>query len=391
MTDGATIVTADTRLVRLPVDPPRGDAIQKFDALEVPIVDITDRAGRRGVGFGYTIGTGGSAILALLQHQLVPTLIGGDSRKIVQIMERLRQSIHALTPGCIASTALAAIDVALWDLAARRADLPLFMLLGGAQDRVRLYNTHVGWLNRSLEELVALSTEAVRRDGFTALKLKVGKPDPEEDRERVAKVREAVGRATRLMVDANQSWTIDQAIGRIQRLEPYDLYWIEEPLAATDLSGFERLGQHIATARAGGESLYSAAAFHDAIRRRALDILQPDVARVGGITNALTVCHMAAAANLPVAPHVSPELSITVATAVPNSVFVEYIPQMEPLLKRPLLRHHGYGIPSAAPGHGVEFDPDAVERFTVPRGTSQKTTPQANDATASLAASERDR
>jgi L-alanine-DL-glutamate epimerase-like enolase superfamily enzyme len=220
--------------------------------------------------------------------------------------------------------------------------------------------------------MVALSTEAVQRDGFTALKLKVGTSDPEEDRERVAKVREAVGRATTLMVDANQAWTIDQAIGRIRRLEPYDLYWIEEPLEATDLAGLERLGQHIATARAGGESLYSPAAFHDAIRRQALDILQPDVARVGGITNAITVCRAAASANLPVAPHVSPELSITVAAAVPNSVFVEYIPQMEPLLKRPLVRRDGYGIPSDAPGHGVEFDPEALERFTVRPGDALK-------------------
>src|SRR5438876_762096 len=286
MIDDATLVAAGARLVRLPVDPPRGDAIQKFDALELPIVDITDRSGRRGMGFGYTIGTGGTAMLSLLEDELLHQLIGTDSRKIVQIMERLRKSIHALTPGCVASTALAAIDVALWDLSARRANVPLYILLGGAQDRVRLYNTHVGWLNRELDEMVALSTEAVERDGFTALKLKVGKPDPEEDRERVAKVREAVGRATTIMVDANQSWTIDQAIGRIQRLEPYDLYWVEEPLEATDLSGFERLGAHITAARAGGESLYSPAAFHDAVRRHALDILQPDVARVGGITNA---------------------------------------------------------------------------------------------------------
>src|SRR5438094_5661302 len=147
MTDPATIVTAETRLVRLPVDPPRGDAIQKFDALELPIVDITDHAGHRGRGFGYTIGTGGTAILSLLQDELLHQLIASDGRHIVQIMERLRKSIHALTPGCIASTALAAIDIALWDLAARRTNAPLYILLGGAQDRVRVYNTHVGWLN----------------------------------------------------------------------------------------------------------------------------------------------------------------------------------------------------------------------------------------------------
>ena len=360
-----TIEDVRVRLCRVPVDPPRGDAIQQFDALELPIVDIVDGGGRHGVGFGYTIGTGGTAIAALLRDQLVEQLRGQDSRAIAGLVSRLRKSIHALTPGCISSTALAAIDVALWDLAARRAQTPLHLLLGGAQDGVRLYNTHVGWLNRPLDEMIALSREAVERDRFTALKLKVGKDDPGEDVERVARVREAVGNRVTLMVDANQSWTIDEAIARTRALEPYRLYWIEEPLEATDLAGFVRLGEHIVTARAGGESLYGPAAFHDAVRRGALDILQPDVARVGGITAALAVCQLAGAANLPVAPHVSPELSLTIAAAVPNAVFVEYIPQMEPILARPIVRHDGYGIPFDAPGHGIVFDPEALERFTV--------------------------
>jgi L-alanine-DL-glutamate epimerase-like enolase superfamily enzyme len=364
VTDGV-IVAAEVRLARVPVDPPRGDAIQQFDALELPIVDITDKAGRRGIGFGYTIGTGGRAIVALVEAELLPRLIGEDARRIGSLMNRLTRSIHALTPGCISSTALAAVDVALWDLAGRRTNTPLYLLLGGARGRVPIYNTHVGWLNRPLDEMVDLSRQAVKRDGFTALKLKVGKPDPEEDRERVAKVREAVGRETTLMVDANQSWTIDTAIPRTRRLEPYDLYWIEEPLAATDLDGFVRLGRHTSIARAGGESLYSPAAFHECVRRGALDLLQPDVARVGGISNAIAVCQLAAAANLPVAPHVSPELSVTIAAAVPNSVFIEYVPQMEPILKRPIERRNGYAIPFEVPGHGVEFDPAALERFTV--------------------------
>jgi L-alanine-DL-glutamate epimerase-like enolase superfamily enzyme len=213
--------------------------------------------------------------------------------------------------------------------------------------------------------MIDLSERAVKRDGFTALKLKVGKAEIEEDCERVAKVREVVGRTTTLMVDANQSWTIDTGISRIRRLEAYELYWVEEPFEATDLDGFVRLGQHTTVARAGGESLYSPAAFHECIRRGALDVLQPDVARVGGITNAIEVCHLAAAANLPVAPHVSPELSVTVACAVPNSVFVEYIPQMEPILARPITRRDGFAVPFEVPGHGVRFNPDALERFSV--------------------------
>lgn len=359
------IVEANARLLRVPVDPPRGDAIQQFDALELPLVELIDGVGRRGVGFGYTIGSGGTAILALLQDELLPAVVGQDAHLIVGLIRRLGRRIHALTPGCISSTALAAIDVALWDLAGVRTRTPLYLLLGGAVDRIRLYNTHVGWLNRPLDELVDLCEKAVRRDEFTALKLKVGKPDIEEDCERLAKVRETVGPTTTLMVDANQSWTIDTAIARMRRLEAYDLYWIEEPLEATDLDGFVRLGQHTPVARAGGESLYSTAAFHECVRRGALDVLQPDVARIGGITNAISACHLAASANLPVAPHVSPELSVTVACAVPNSVFVEYIPQMEPILKRPLIRRGGFAFPFDVPGHGVEFDPGALDQFTV--------------------------
>jgi len=360
MTGDYAIARAKVRLARVPVDPPRGDAIQEFNALELPIVELVDAAGRRGVGFGYTIGTGGTAISALIADDLLPLVVGEDARPIAAIMSRLHAHIRALTPGCVSSNALAAIDIALWDLAGHRTQTPLYLLLGGAKDRVRLYNTDVGWLNRELDEMLDLCERAVERDGFTALKLKVGKDDPEEDVERVARVREAVGARTTLMVDANQKWTIDQAITRARQLEPFGLYWLEEPLDATDLDGFARLGRQTSLARAGGESLYTPAAFHEVIRRGALDILQPDVARVGGIGAALEVCHLAAAANLPVAPHVSPELSVTVACAVPNSVFVEYIPQMEPILRHPVIRRDGYAFPFDSPGHGIEFNEDAT-------------------------------
>src|SRR6184192_4605424 len=333
---GALIVGAEARLIRIPVDPPRGDAIQQFAALELPIVELTDAAGRRGIGFGYTIGNGGTAIHSLLRDELLPAVLEQDARRTVGLMRQLTKRIHALTPGCISSTALAAIDVALWDLAGKRTETPLSILLGGAKDRVLIYNTHVGWLNRPLAEMVKLCKQAVKKGGFRALKLKVGKEDPEEDCERVARVREAVGTKVRLTIDANQSWSIDEATRRLKLLEEFDLIWIEEPLPATDIQGFIELGKRIRIPRAGGESLYSPAAFYDYLRQGALDILQPDVARVGGITNAMKVCHLAAAANLVVAPHVSPELSVSVAAAVPHSVFIEYIPQMEPILKRPL-------------------------------------------------------
>lgn len=361
--NNSEVVKAEARLIRVPVDPPRGDAIQKFDALEIPIVTITDQAGNFGVGFGYTIGTGGTAILELINKELLPKLYGEDSRRITYIYDKLYKSVHALTPGCISSTAFAAIDIALWDLAGKRTNTPLYILLGGAKDKVPIYNTNVGWLNRSLDEMVELCKEAVKKDGFKSLKLKVGKDDKFEDEERVGKVREAVGRDISLMIDANQSWTFDEAVPRLLLLEKFDLVWIEEPFLATDIQSFKKLGFHINTSRAGGESLYAVADFYHYVREGALDILQPDAARIGGITNAMKVCHLAKAADLRVAPHVSPELSVTIAAAVTNSMFVEYIPQMSPVLKKTVEMKDGFAIPSDTPGHGIEFDEEMLDKF----------------------------
>lgn len=201
----STIVSVEVRLVRIPVDPARGDAIQKFDALELPFAYVTDKSGQEGVGFGYTIGTGGSTIAELLRRELAPILIGEDSARIAHLHQKLNASIHALTPGCISSTALAAIDVALWDLAGKRTKTPLHRLLGGARDKVPVYNTHVGWLNRPLDEMLDMCAQAVTKDGFKAVKLKVGKPDLDEDEERVAAVRKVIGRHNKLMVDATRA------------------------------------------------------------------------------------------------------------------------------------------------------------------------------------------
>lgn len=359
------VAEAHAVLVRIPVEPPKGDAIQKFTALELPIVRIIDAAGNSGTGFGYTIGQGGSTILELLQTELLGKLEGEDSRRIGYVHHFLRKKLHALGPGVVLSNALAAIDVALWDLQAKRNRVPLHILLGGAKDSVPVYNTDVGWLSRGLDEMVELSRRAVRRDGFRALKLKVGKPDPQEDVERVGRVRKAVGDHIRLMIDANQSWTVDEAVRRLPPLEKFNLVWIEEPLLATDIQGYVELGRHTGIPRAGGESLYGPAYFYQNIRQGALDILQPDVARVGGITPAMEVCGMAQSANLKVAPHVSPELSLTVAAAVPNSMFIEYIPQMEPVLKRKIRIVNGNAVPPDTPGHGIEFDEDDLRRFEV--------------------------
>ena len=353
--NGRTIVRAAVGLGRIPVVPPRGDAMQKFTALELPLVELTDGSGNTGIGFGYTIGTGGSAAIQLLRETLVPELHGADSACIRKLHWRLTKSIHALTPGCLSSMALAAVDIALWDLEGKRAGLPLAVLLGGVKSAVPVYTTDVGWIDRPEEEVVELSRDAIRQRGFGGVKLKLGR-SPEEDEARVAHVRQAIGDHIPLMLDANQSWTVGEAVRRLAMLERYRPYWIEEPLPAGDVQGYTALGSRTMTPRAGGESIYSAAGFYQLLRAGALDILQPDIVRVGGITPALEISGMAHAAGVPVAFHVPPELSVSLAAAIPHSLFIEYVPQMEPGLEAVLEVKDGAARPFPDPGHGVRFN-----------------------------------
>lgn len=366
------IVDVAVDLYRVANERPWTDAIQAFTALEVPMVRLTDASGLEGIGFGYTIGRGGTTIRALLDD-LASDLVGQDASRVRERSATLRHRIGALTGGPIASTALAAVDVALWDLAAKRAGLPLHVLLGGAKDRVRAYDTHVGWLNRPIDELVDQCRRAVA-GGFRALKLKIGR-HRDEDEARVAKVREAVGPHVRLYTDANQAWTVAEAIPWIRKLEKFDLGWVEEPLKATDVPGFRELRRHVRVPLAGGESLYRPESFLPFVEARALDVLQPDVARVGGIGPALDVCALAATADLKVAPHVSPELSVVVACATGCSRDVEFIPQMQPLLAETLsVDDEGCVSPFPGPGHGIPFDPAKLVAHHVPRSAAEPAT-----------------
>ncbi len=294
------IANVEARLFSIPVVPPRGDAMQKFTAQELPTVWITDSEGKTGMGFGYTIGSGGTTIKHLIEHELIKRLIGKDSSNPSEVHQFLVKSIHALTPGCITSVALAAIDVALWDLAARRAGVPLYKMLGGAKDKVLAYNTHVGWLDRPLDEMTELCREAVYKDGFRALKLKVGKPHADEDIERLSSVRRAVGPHIKLMVDANQSWTLAEAVKRARAFEPFDIVWLEEPLLATEVDQYARLKDYTSIALAGGESIYDIHQFFQYAKQSAFGVMQPDVARIGGITNAMRVCNLAQCAGIDV-------------------------------------------------------------------------------------------
>lgn len=363
----AKISRIDFCMVDLVPQVKRVDAIQSFVIQETPIVRITDADGVTGTGYSYTIGTGGHSVMALIERTLAPLLIGREAEEIERLWRDMKFATHATTVGAITAIAIAAIDTALWDLRCRRAGLPLHLMAGGAQPRVPLYTTEGGWLHLEKEALVDDALAAKAR-GFAGCKLKVGRP-PAEDVARIAAVREAVGPAFEIHADANQAFSVDEAIRRARLYEPLDIGWLEEPLPADDVDGHVRLSRSTSIPIAVGESIYSPLHFRDYLQRGACSVIQVDVGRIGGITPWLKVAHLAECYNVAVAPHFLMELHVALCAAVPNGRWVEYIPQLDSITCEGMRVEDGYAVPSAVPGLGIAWDEDAIVRFSVMKGS----------------------
>ncbi len=364
----ARIEKVELRMVDLPPKVKRTDAIQSFVSQETPIVTITDSDGAVGTGYSYTIGTGGSSVMRLLADHLAPRLIGRDAERVEAIWHELEFATHATTIGAISALALAAVDTALWDLRARRAGLPLWILAGGASDRRPLYTTEGGWLHIPAEALVE-DALAAREKGFRGSKIKIGRPHVSEDHARLAAVRAALGPGFEIMTDANQGFTLDEAIRRADRFRELDLAWIEEPLPADDIDGHVRLSRSTSTPIGVGESLYSIRHFREYMARGACSVVQVDVARIGGITPWLKVAHAAEAFGIPVAPHFLMELHVSLTCAVQNGKYVEYIPQIDELTTTGMTVEDGMAVAPDEPGIGIAWDWPEVERRSVPEFT----------------------
>ncbi|QKC85121.1 mandelate racemase/muconate lactonizing enzyme family protein [Mesorhizobium sp. NZP2077] len=365
----ARIEKVELRMVDLVPKVKRTDAIQSFVSQETPIVTITDSDGAVGTGYSYTIGTGGSSVMRLLSDHLVPRLIGRDPDMIEAIWHDLEFATHATTIGAITAIAIAAIDTALWDLRAKKQGLPLWKLAGGAKDRCPLYTTEGGWLHIETAALVD-DALAAKAKGFRGSKVKIGRPHGSEDLARLSAVRKAVGDGYEIMTDANQGFSVDEAIRRAARLRELDLAWIEEPLPADDIDGHIRLSNSTPTPIAIGESLYSIRHFREYMQKGACSIVQVDVGRIGGITPWLKIAHAAEAFDIPVCPHFLMELHVSLTCAVQNGRYVEYIPQLDELTGKHMRIEDGHALAPDEPGIGIDWDWDAVKAMSIAEFTT---------------------
>jgi len=361
---GTRIVHAEALQCDIPVQSVRHDAVQDFVKQETILVRVTTEAGLVGVGYSYTIGTGGSAVLSLLRDYLLPQMVGLDSARPEHIWQSLFKSTRSTTTGAITCLALAAIDTAVWDAKCQAIGLPLWMAGGGAQSKVPVYDTEGGWLNLETDELVRHALDSKDR-GMRGVKIKIGKAKAYEDAERLTAVRDAVGPDIDIMVDANQCFTAAEAIQRAALFEPLDLFWFEEPLPADDITGHQRLAASTTIPIAVGESLYSLGQFREYLHAGAAAIVQADVSRVGGITPWFKIAHLAEASNVKMAPHFLMELHLSLLGAIENVLYLEHIPQLASVTLSEIEIIDGFAHVPQTPGLGIEWDFNALDKIRV--------------------------
>ncbi|GGS39785.1 L-talarate/galactarate dehydratase [Streptomyces griseoviridis] len=325
-------------------------------------VELATEQGHEGIGFSYSKRAGGPGQFAHAR-EIADDLIGEDPSDIGRIWTKLVWAGASVGRSGLATQAIAAFDIALWDLKAKRAGLPLAKLLGAHRDSVRCYNTSGGFLHTPTEQVLENATASLDA-GIGGIKIKVGHPDGKADLARLTAVREHIGDDVPLMVDANQQWDrrTAQRLGRA--MEEFDLVWIEEPLDAYDAQGHAALAASLDTPIATGEMLASVAEHMELIRHGACDVVQPDAPRIGGITPFLKLAALAEHHHLPLAPHFAMEIHLHLAAAYPLEPWVEHFDWLEPLFNERQEIRDGRMLLPTRPGLGFTLS-DRARAWTV--------------------------
>ena len=360
------IDSVSTSHYRIPLPVPLSDSTHgTMTHSGLIVVRLRDSDGTEGVGYTYTVNDIGSrAIRALLEDDLLPAISGEDPREIDRLWEKMWWHAHFCGRGGLVSFAMAAVDIALWDLAGKRASEPLWRLLGGHRETVPAYAGGID-LEFPLEALLAQADGFLAR-GFAAIKMKVGRANLSEDVERAEAMREKLGAHFPLMADANMRWAVHEAVAAARALSPVGLVWLEEPTIPDDLDGNRRIADLGGVPIAAGENLHSAYEFEQMIARAGVSYPEPDAATLGGITPWMKVAHLAQARNLPVTSHGIHDIHVHLLGAVPNGSYLEFHGfGLERFLEEPLLLEDGMARAPNRPGHGVNLVWDKLAEHRV--------------------------
>lgn len=316
---------------------------------------VQDDQGAEGVGYTYTVGTGGGAVHALIDRDIRHLLEGADPDRIEAAWQRMWWGLHYGGRGGPTMLAISAVDIALWDLKARRHGTPLWRLLGGYDPAVPCYAGGID-LDFPLDQLLRQTDDNLAH-GFRAIKMKVGRARLSEDVERVQAMRAHLGADFPLMVDANMRWSVDQAIRAARALAPFQLVWLEEPTIPDDVTGHARIAREGGLPIATGENFHTLYEFKQMIEAGGVSFPEPDATNCGGVTVFRKVASLAEACNLPLTSHGAHDLTVHLLAAAPNRSYLEVHGfGLDRYIETPLEIHEGSAIAPDRPGHGVAFD-----------------------------------
>lgn len=302
------ITHLESQLLRLPLNrpitaPSGTDPMGRLDHIFMLAVHLDTDAGHRGLGYAFTLGGGGRALKVIADDDLAPLLVGEDPLDHERIGLKVYRRLQSIGRRGLVAQAYSAVDVALWDIKGKIAGLPLFKLFGGARESSPVYGSDSGWLWMSPDEIIEASRPYLDQ-GMMGVKLKVGNANPETDAERVSRVREAFGEDTWLAVDANQRYDYGTALAMGTFFEEeIGVDWFEEPISCEDVDGHARLADKLDIPLALGETLFGLDEFQAYLRQGAVDVVQPDITRVGGLTASLKVAALADLHHRPPSRH----------------------------------------------------------------------------------------
>ena len=354
------IARVDIDVLSFPIEPPFRAAVRLIPTVDCVLCRVTTQDDVTGAGYAFAFGVEEARVLAVLARMLADRLAGFDAIATEAAWGHLWTSLALLGQPGAGVTALAALDMALWDIKGRVLGQPLYRVLGAARSSIPTYGSG-GSLGSETDALLAEMADYVAA-GHRAVKMKLGRPD---DRERVAAVREAVGRDVRIIVDATQSFTPKQALAATRALEPLDIWWLEEPVPARRIDWCAEVRAASPIPVATGETNFTTDDFRRILQAGAADILMPNLQRVGGITPWLRVASAAAVHGVPIASHVSAEINAHLLCGVPNGLVLEMVPWWPRLFDGELEVRDGHAAPPERPGFGFDIDPDVVARRRV--------------------------